>query len=76
MTTQRRPMLKNAKAMILGLRIHVLCYVAANLIQILVWWQFTPEQHFWPVWSIVSWGAGLVVHIWSVRSASRKLSPT
>lgn len=58
-----------------GLRIHALCYVAANVIQILVWWQFTPELHFWPVWSIVGWGAGLVAHIWAVRSVSRKHRP-
>jgi hypothetical protein len=67
---------KNAKVTDLGLRIHVLCFVAANLIQILVWWQFTPELHFWPVWSIVGWGAGLVAHIWAARPGSRKLRQT
>lgn len=63
-------------AMMLGLRIHLLCYIAANLVQILVWWLFTPEQHFWPVWSIVGWGVGLVAHLWAVRSASEKARPT
>jgi hypothetical protein len=59
-----------------GVRIHVLSYVVANLLQILVWWQFTPEQHFWPVWSILGWGGGLLAHIWSARAASRKLVGT
>lgn len=67
---------KSDQAMRLGLRIHVICYVAANLVQILVWWLFTPEQHFWPIWSIVGWGAGLMIHIWAVRSASRRLART
>ncbi len=67
---------KDAKARDLGLRIHALCYVAANLTQILVWWLFTPDLHFWPLWSMVAWGAGLVTHIWVVRSASRKLRQT
>ncbi|MFK3980608.1 2TM domain-containing protein [Micromonospora sp. NPDC050397] len=54
------------------MRIHILGYVAGNLIQILVWWLFTPEQHFWPVWSILGWGAGLVAHIWTVRATAQK----
>lgn len=54
-----------------GLRVHVLCYLVANVIQVMVWWFFTPDQHFWPVWSIVSWGIGLAFHIWGVSSPSR-----
>ena len=53
-----------------GLRIHILCYVLANLVQVLVWWLFTPEQHFWPVWSLLAWGTGLAFHIWAVYSRS------
>ncbi|MFC6021394.1 2TM domain-containing protein [Plantactinospora solaniradicis] len=62
---------KSGTAVRWGLRIHVLGYVAANAIQVLVWWLFTPEQHFWPVWSIVGWGVGLAFHIWAVASPSR-----
>ena len=67
---------KNRDAVIWGLRIHLLCYIAANVIQVLVWWLFTPEQHFWPIWSIVGWGAGLAIHAWVVRSTSRGLIDT
>jgi hypothetical protein len=67
---------KTDNAMRWGLRIHVLGYLAGNLIQVLVWWLFTPEQHFWPVWSILGWGAGLVAHIWAVRATSRKFVRT
>ncbi|MFI6763843.1 2TM domain-containing protein [Micromonospora sp. NPDC050417] len=62
---------KSETAVRWGLRIHVLCYVAANVIQVLVWWLFTPEQHFWPVWSILGWGVGLAFHIWAVASPPR-----
>jgi hypothetical protein len=51
-----------------GLRIHILCYIAANVTQVLVWWRFTPERHFWPVWSIVGWGVGLAFHIRAVTA--------
>jgi hypothetical protein len=54
-----------------GLRIHILCYIAANVTQVLVWWRFTPERHFWPVWSIVGWGAGLAFHIRAGTAPSR-----
>jgi hypothetical protein len=67
---------KNENAMRWGVRIHVLSYVVANVIQVLVWWWFTPEQHFWPIWSIVGWGAGLIAHIWAVRAATRRLIRT
>jgi cytochrome c oxidase assembly factor CtaG len=64
-------MKKSDTAMKGGLRIHILCYVLANLIQVLVWGLFTPEQHFWPLWSILAWGTGLAFHIWAVYSPSR-----
>jgi hypothetical protein len=49
-----------------GLRVHVLSYVVANVVQVLVWWQFDSDHHFWPVWSLVSWGIGLAFHAWGV----------
>ena len=67
---------ENAGAVRWGVRIHLLCYIAANLSQVLVWWLFTPDQHFWPIWSILGWGAGLVIHIWAARAASRRLINT
>jgi len=52
-----------------GLRIHILCYVVANVIQVLVWAMFDSGNHFWPIWSIVAWGIGLGFHIWAVSSS-------
>ena len=56
-----------------GVRAHVLGYVVANVVQVMVWWFFTPDQHFWPVWSIVAWGIGLAFH---VRAAASPFRPS
>jgi hypothetical protein len=69
-------MSKSDEGMRRGVQIHALCYVAANLIQVLVWWLFTPELHFWPIWSIIGWGAGLIAHIWGVRAATNRVIRT
>jgi hypothetical protein len=60
---------KSASAMKWGLRVHIFWYVVANLAQVVVWWLATPDQFFWPLWSVLAWGIGLVAHIWAVRSA-------
>ncbi|MBB2946659.1 hypothetical protein FB565_006427 [Actinoplanes lutulentus] len=53
-----------------GLQIHALIYVMANIIQVVVWFAYTSEQFFWPLWSILGWGIGLVFHIWAVYSGA------
>lgn len=58
---------KSPAASRLGLRIHALCYVLANLVQIGVWWYWDSDHFFWPLWSIVFWGAGLLIHYWTVK---------
>ncbi|GAA0389648.1 hypothetical protein Acor_76890 [Acrocarpospora corrugata] len=59
---------KSEAAKIWGLRIHLVSYVVANLAQVVVWLVYDPEHFFWPLWSIVFWGIGLVFHIWAVYS--------
>lgn len=54
-----------------GMQIHLVFYVLVNLIQVVVWWVFTPDQFFWPLWSIVGWGIGMASHIWAVYAAPR-----
>ncbi|MFC5004577.1 2TM domain-containing protein [Dactylosporangium cerinum] len=63
--------MKSEAARTWGLRIHVLCYVVANVVQVMVWWLFDSNHHFWPVWSIVAWGIGLAFHVRGASSASR-----
>jgi hypothetical protein len=54
-----------------GLRVHILCYVVVSLVQVVLWWLFTPEHFFWPLWPMLGWGIGLAFHIWAVYSPSR-----
>ncbi|MET7335074.1 2TM domain-containing protein [Nonomuraea sp. NPDC005650] len=55
-----------------GLQIHVICYVVVNLVQVVVWWLFTPQRFFWPLYSLVVWGIGLAFHIRAASSPSRR----
>jgi hypothetical protein len=59
---------KSAGAARWGLRVHLVFYVLANLTQVVVWWVYDREHHFWPVWSMVFWGIGLSFHAWAVLS--------
>ncbi|MHB9858111.1 2TM domain-containing protein [Streptomyces sp. YIM S03343] len=65
---------KSVQAMRRGLWIHLFWYIVANLAQILLWRLLTPDHFFWPLWSILGWGIGLVAHIWAFRSASRSFA--
>ncbi|KUN29568.1 hypothetical protein AQJ23_02045 [Streptomyces antibioticus] len=65
---------KSDKAMRRGLQIHFFWYVVANAAQVVLWAILTPDHFFWPLWSIVGWGIGLVAHAWAIRSAYRSLA--
>ncbi|GAA2575893.1 hypothetical protein GCM10010435_59950 [Winogradskya consettensis] len=54
-----------------GVQAHVLVFVLSNVAQVVVWWAYTPDQFFWPLWSILGWGVGLVFHIWAVYSGAQ-----
>lgn len=54
----------------MGVQAHVLVYLLANITQVIVWWAYTPDQFFWPLWSILGWGVGLIFHVWAVNSWS------
>jgi 2TM domain-containing protein len=62
---------KSDSALRWGMWIHAFWYVVANVAQVIVWAVVTPDVFFWPLWSIVGWGIGLVAHIWAVRSVLR-----
>jgi hypothetical protein len=60
---------KSDSALRWGVWIHAFWYVVANVAQVIVWATATPDVFFWPLWSIVGWGIGLVAHFWAVRVA-------
>jgi hypothetical protein len=44
---------------------HLVAYVVVNAAVIGVW-ALTGGGYFWPAWLLTMWGAGLVLHAWSV----------
>jgi hypothetical protein len=67
---------KSVSALKWGMWIHIFWYVVANVAQVIVWATATPEQFFWPLWSIAGWGIGLVAHIWAAQWAIRAHATT
>ena len=46
---------------------HVVVYVLVNALLVVIW--FSTGHHggiggFWPMWSMLGWGIGLVMHAW------------
>jgi hypothetical protein len=46
-----------------GAQAHAVAYLLANGAMIIGW--ATAGGHFWPMWPLIGWGAGLTVHLWS-----------
>ncbi len=44
-------------------RNHVAVYVIVNAILVAIW-ALSGQGYFWPVWPILGWGIGLVLHGW------------
>ena len=44
--------------------LHATVYVAVNLL--IAVWALTGREYFWPIWPVLCWGVGLVVHYWTV----------
>ncbi|GAA3604281.1 hypothetical protein GCM10022419_106210 [Nonomuraea rosea] len=63
---------KGERQLKVGLRVHVLCYVVAQVVQVVVWWLYTPQHFFWPLYSLLAWGIGLAFHIRAASSPSRR----
>ena len=48
-----------------ALMAHVLAYVMVNVLLVGIWYA-TGAHFFWPVFSLLGWGIGLVFHAWDV----------
>ena len=52
---------------------HVVIYVVVNLMLVAIW-AFSGAGFFWPVFSILFWGVGLVFNGWSAFYEGRAIS--
>ena len=43
---------------------HVLVYVMVNSLLVVIWYATNSDTHFWPIWAMIGWGIGLVMHAW------------
>lgn len=43
---------------------HVAVYVLVNALLVVVWRVTNYPGHFWPMWSLLGWGIGVVFHAW------------
>ncbi len=46
-------------------RTHIVTYVVVNSFLVGIW-AVTGSGYFWPVWPILGWGIGLVLHAWTI----------
>jgi uncharacterized ion transporter superfamily protein YfcC len=45
-------------------RTHIVVYVVVNAFLVAIW-ALSGGGYFWPIWSILGWGIGLVLNGWS-----------
>jgi 2TM domain/Adenylate and Guanylate cyclase catalytic domain len=45
--------------------LHATVYIAVNLLLFAVW-ALTGRGYFWPIWPVLGWGVGLLVHYWTL----------
>lgn len=57
----RRVVTRGGRALRASFRIHATTYVAVNAMLVAIW-ALTGGGYFWPVWSMLGWGVGLVGH--------------
>ena len=41
---------------------HAIVFLLINALLCAIYYLATPNGYFWPIWSIVGWGAGVVIH--------------
>ena len=58
-------LLKLAKRRVLlkkSIKWHALIYLIINVFLCAIYYVTTPGGYFWPMWSIIGWGVGLIMH--------------
>ena len=52
-----------------GVEWHAIIYLIVNAFLCAIYYLTTPNGYFWPIWAIVGWGLGLVIHFVVIRSS-------
>ena len=42
---------------------HIIIFLIVNAFLCAIYYLTTPNGYFWPLWSILGWGIGLIMHI-------------
>ena len=42
---------------------HMIVFLIVNVFLCAIYYFTTPDGYFWPLWSILGWGIGLILHI-------------
>ena len=42
---------------------HMIIYLIINILLCVIYYLTTPSGYLWPVWPIIGWGVGLILHI-------------
>jgi hypothetical protein len=42
---------------------HIIIFLIVNAFLCAIYYVTTPSGYFWPLWSILGWGIGLIMHI-------------
>ena len=45
------------------IRWHLIIYFIINAFLCAIYYLTTPSGYFWPFWSILGWGIGLIIHV-------------
>jgi len=48
---------------------HIIIYVIINVLLCVIYGLTTPNGYFWPMWSIIGWGVGLIMHVVVIGAA-------
>ena len=54
-------------------RLHITAYVVVNSFLVLIWW-LTGAGYFWPMWPMLGWGIGLVLHAVTVYMGTSEIT--
>jgi hypothetical protein len=52
-----------SRALEVSMQLHAVTYVVVNAMLVGIW-AMTGADYFWPFWTLVPWGAVLLIHGW------------